>query len=104
MAKKASKSKSASKKTKSVSRKPRKVTKVAPATPEITKELSEQDKWAQFAREKGVSSSFFRVGNDPTVRRTSDGKSYSTPEEFFADGGAQDFSNVTIVDYCFMLM
>lgn len=39
----------------------------------------------------GVSTPFVTING--TTYRVSDGKAYSTPDEFFADGGAQDFSN-----------
>lgn len=44
-----------------------------------------------FAQKNNVSTPFFTQGG--LVRRTADGKAYETPEEFYADGGAPDFSN-----------
>lgn len=44
-----------------------------------------------FALENNITQPFYDIGG--TIYRTSDGKAYSTPEEFFADGGARDFSN-----------
>jgi hypothetical protein len=56
----------------------------------------EQKAARQFALEAGVTGQFYNIGG--TVYRTSDGKAYSTPEQFFADGGARDFSNVQVID------
>lgn len=43
------------------------------------------------AIEAGVSTPFVTING--TTYRVADGKAYATPEEFFADGGSQDFSN-----------
>ncbi len=51
----------------------------------------EQQSAKDFALENNITSPFYSVGG--TIYRTSDGKAYSTPDEFFADGGASDFSN-----------
>lgn len=61
---------------------------------EITR--TEQAQAKQFALENQVQSLFYRVGG--TIYRTSDGKAYSTPEQFWADGGAKDFSNAPVVN------
>lgn len=57
-----------------------------------TPEQIEAKRWVKFAKEKGVTKPYFGVSG--CVRRTSDGKVYQNPEEFFADGGATDWSNV----------
>lgn len=57
---------------------------------------SEANKWADFVAEKKITTPFFQIAGG--VRRTSDGKPYASPEHFFADGGAKDWSNVTKVD------
>jgi hypothetical protein len=61
--------------------------------------LQNQDKTAQaananaidFATKNNITTPFYTVGG--TIYRTSDGKAYSSPADFFADGGSQDFSN-----------
>lgn len=58
---------------------------VAKAKSSATPEQKEAAKWAKFVIEKGVTMPFFSV--DGHVRRTSDGKAYSSIEEFNADGG-----------------
>jgi hypothetical protein len=45
----------------------------------------------KFALENNITQPFYDIGG--TIYRTSDGKAYASPEEFFADGGARDFSN-----------
>ena len=45
----------------------------------------------KLALENNITQPFYDIGG--TIYRTSDGKAYATPEEFFADGGARDFSN-----------
>ena len=45
----------------------------------------------ELAINSGVSTPFITING--TVYRVSDAKVYSTPEQFFADGGARDFSN-----------
>lgn len=57
----------------------------------------EDKKWLDFAILKQITSPFFQVVGHP-VRRTSDGKSYQTPEEFFADGGNTNLIQVTNLD------
>ena len=42
-----------------------------------------------FALENNVDTSFYTIGE--TIYRTSDGKAYSTPEEFFIDAGVKSF-------------
>lgn len=55
-------------------------------------EQSRQNAGIEFAYNNNIQSPFFEIGG--TIYRTSDLKAYPTPEAFFADGGAQDFSNV----------
>ena len=52
---------------------------------------SRQDAAREFATTNNITQPFFEIGG--TIYRTSDFKAYSTPEEFYADGGAHDFSN-----------
>lgn len=49
----------------------------------------------QFAYDNRISQPFYEVGG--TIYRTSDQKAYSSPDQFFADGGAQDYGNVQTV-------
>jgi hypothetical protein len=49
----------------------------------------------QFAFGNDIQTPFYNLGG--TIYRTSDNKAYSTPEQFFADGGAKDFSNAKTV-------
>lgn len=56
----------------------------------------EQAQARQLAFEYGVTKPFYNIGG--TIYRTSDGKAYSTPDEFFADGGSRDWSNVQQLD------
>jgi hypothetical protein len=44
-----------------------------------------------FATKYGVTQPFYNLGG--TIYRTSDNKGFATPEEFFAAGGARNFSN-----------
>lgn len=50
----------------------------------------------QLAFEYGVNKPFYNIGG--TIYRTADGKAYSTPDQFFADGGARDWSNVQNIE------
>jgi len=50
-----------------------------------------------FAKLNNITMQFYKYPNDPTVYRTSDSKAYSTPEQFFADGGSKNFSNVQTI-------
>ena len=50
----------------------------------------------QFALENQINTPFYNVGG--TIYRTADGKAYSNPDEFFADGGAKDYSNAPVID------
>lgn len=52
---------------------------------------SEQTSASNFALQNGITTPFYNIGG--TIYRTSDNKAYSSPEEYFADGGAKDFSN-----------
>lgn len=67
----------------------------------LQKEALQEQKGVQkqaldFAYKNNIETPFYtRAG---TVYRTSDGKAYSTPQEFFADGGARDFSNAPVVN------
>lgn len=49
-----------------------------------------------FVTDNQIRQPFYEING--TVYRTSDGKAYSTPEQFFADGGARDWSNISRVD------
>lgn len=55
----------------------------------------EADAAKSFAQTNGITTPFYNVAG--TIYRTSDGKAYSTPEAFFADGGARDFSNAPTI-------
>lgn len=59
---------------------------------EAKEQKASQEESRKFALEHRITKPFYEVGG--TVYRTSDGKAFATPEEFFAAGGAQDFSNV----------
>jgi hypothetical protein len=52
----------------------------------------EQQAAEQFAFDNRITQPFYEIGG--TVYRTGDRKAYSTPEQFIADGGAKDYSNV----------
>lgn len=60
------------------------------------KALDKQKEARQFALENGINSSYYEMGG--VVYRTSDGKAYSTPEEFFKDSGQKNFAAVQHVD------
>lgn len=62
-------------------------------TPEESK--SENQKWIDFASSNKITKPFFQVNG--TVYRTSDGKGYHTPEQFFGDGGQKNWSNVHVI-------
>lgn len=47
----------------------------------------------QFAQENAVSKPFY-TKDGRTIINTNTGREYSKPEQFFADGGSRDFSNV----------
>lgn len=55
----------------------------------------EQKDWVKFAKKKKIKTLFFSVAG--CIRRTSDGKAYSNPEELSADGW-KDWSHVTNAD------
>lgn len=57
---------------------------------------SRKDAALEFAINNNIQSPFFNIGG--TIYRTSDLKAYSNPAEFFADGGAQDWSNVQTIE------
>lgn len=59
------------------------------------KTLDTQKAAVSFALTNNITQPFYNVGG--TIYRTSDGKAYSTPAAFFADGGAKDFSNAQVV-------
>lgn len=68
----------------------------AAATPTEAQQIVTQARTAQAiaqnAKAKGVNTPFF-TAEDGTVYRTSDGKAYTNPQEFMADGGNANFSN-----------
>jgi hypothetical protein len=51
-----------------------------------------QSEARDFAYQNNIKQPFYEIGG--TIYRTSDNKAYSTPQQFFADGGTQNFSNV----------
>lgn len=63
---------------------------------QLADQKAQQKEALQFALQNNIQTPFYtRAG---TVYRTADGKAYSTPEQFFADGGARDFSNAPVVN------
>jgi murein DD-endopeptidase MepM/ murein hydrolase activator NlpD len=71
-----------------------------PVTSEITKknvgQVQTPAKWTQnreLAISEGVNQPFFTL-DGRTIINTNSGREYSTPEQFFADGGSPDFSGV----------
>jgi hypothetical protein len=63
---------------------------------QIADKRDKQKMMFAYALENNVQSPFFNVGG--AIYRTSDGKGYATPEEFFADGGSRNFSNAPKVE------
>lgn len=57
---------------------------------------AEQKEAKQLALTYGIDQEFYNIGG--TIYRTSDGKAYSSPEEFFKDGGKRDWSNVSTIN------
>lgn len=60
------------------------------------KATAEEKKRVALAKKHKVKLPFYQICGG--VIRTSDGKAYHSPEEFFADGGARDWSNVHKLD------
>lgn len=58
-----------------------------------TATVNPNQEWVDFAKKNNIDKPFF-ITSEGAVRRTSDGKPYSSPEEMFADGGERDWSNV----------
>jgi len=80
------------KKTTSKSSKPVKATKTSKSKKELTPQELEAKKWVNYCIEKKVSTPFFKIEGQH-IRRVSDGKEYTTLEEFYADGGSFDWTN-----------
>jgi hypothetical protein len=51
----------------------------------------------QFAQDNKISQPFYFAPDGRTVINTKTGKAYTNEQDFFADGGAKDFSNVATV-------
>lgn len=71
-----------------------------PVTGEVTKknvgQVQTPEKWTEnrkLAISEGVNQPFFTL-DGRTIINTNTGREYSTPEQFFADGGSPDFSGV----------
>lgn len=60
------------------------------------RQIEDQKAATSFAIANDIQSPFYQVGG--TIYRTSDGKPYTSPKEFFADGGALDFSGVQVIN------
>lgn len=66
------------------------------AQAEQKQKVLDQEKAAvSFSLTNNVTKPYYQIGG--TIYRTSDGKAYSTPQQFQADGGAIDYSNVQLV-------
>jgi len=57
---------------------------------------AEAKKWASFSKSNKIKAKFFSVYGG-RVHRASDGKAYSSPEEFVADGG--DWNAIFVADH-----
>jgi hypothetical protein len=71
-----------------------------PVTGEVTRknvgQVQTPARWTdnvKFAQDSGVNQPFF-TKDGKTIINTNTGREYSTPEQFFADGGSKDFSGV----------
>lgn len=71
------------------------VSKMQAQAQQAQKQIDQQKAALSFALTNNVTQPYYQVGG--TIYRTSDGKAYSTPSQFFADGGARDFGNVQVV-------
>lgn len=68
---------------------------------DIARTQAKEDKSTQvtqekFAKDNNITTPFYTLAG--TVYRTSDNHAFSSPEEFFAAGGAKDFSNAPKID------
>lgn len=71
------------------------MSKMAAQVAKDQKALDEKKAAVSFALANGINKPFYQIGG--TIYRSSDGKAYSTPAQFFADGGAEDYSNTQVV-------
>ena len=60
------------------------VVSVAPVTAASPEPIKDNKYWVDFAVKNNVKADFFAVPGEK-VRRTSDGKAYETPQEFWAE-------------------
>lgn len=69
---------------------------IAYVTQQQEKDLQERKEARAFALENGVTTPYFNRSG--TIYRTSDGKAFSTPEEFRAATGIQDLASVPSIN------